>query len=86
MTKVVEMLDDGVEFQWGEGICRKVTFLVEVGEQVGEVVLSAEEHGDFVWATEGDVKAGVCEMREIRFAYETTRGMVLEGLGRERGE
>lgn len=85
LSKVVDMLDGEVEFQWGDGICRKVTFLVEVDvgegrEEASKVVLNPEEHADFVWATEEDVIAGRCEGREIRFAYETTKGMILDGL------
>jgi len=68
MSKVVDILDGSVEFQWGEGICRKATFLAEV-EDIGSVVLIPEEHADFVWATEEDVEWGVCEGRAMRFAY-----------------
>ncbi|KAK0640667.1 NUDIX hydrolase domain-like protein [Cercophora newfieldiana] len=87
LTRIVDLLNGGVEFRWGDGICRKLTFMVEVEERAGGVVLNPEEHVDFVWASEEDVRAEVCGGREVRFAYETLRDAILEGLRRakERG-
>ena len=62
MTRVIELLDGGVEFQWGEGRCRKLTFLVMVDDEVrGErtgVVLNPEEHVDFVGRRRGMCRRG----------------------------
>jgi hypothetical protein len=49
-------------------------------------VLNDEEHVDYVWAAKEDVESGVCEGKEVKFAYETTRDMLLDGLRRVRAE
>ncbi|KAK0617611.1 NUDIX hydrolase domain-like protein, partial [Immersiella caudata] len=69
IKQVTALLDGSVEFQWGKGICRKLTFLVSVGDEVPEVVLNEEEHVDHVWAAEEGVERGVCDGKEIKFAY-----------------
>jgi 8-oxo-dGTP pyrophosphatase MutT (NUDIX family) len=83
LTRVVALLDDSVEFQWGAGMCRKVTFVASVGDLgpdgrgTPSVALNPEEHADFVWAGAEDVRLGLCQGREIKFAYETTKDMIL---------
>ncbi|KAK4443452.1 hypothetical protein QBC34DRAFT_477475 [Podospora aff. communis PSN243] len=94
MTQVIALLDGSVEFQWGKAMCRKLTFLVSVGDGGGDgggdgvpaVILNDEEHVDYVWAAKGDIEGGVCERKEVKFAYDTTREMVLDGLRRARGD
>ncbi|KAK4107332.1 hypothetical protein N656DRAFT_720311 [Canariomyces notabilis] len=75
---------------------RKITFLVEVEVQSGDnleveggsgcgegvlgVRLDPAEHCDAVWASEEEVMAGSCGGREIEFAYEEQRKLVLKVL------
>ena len=45
------------------------------------VKLNPEEHVDYVWAGEEEVRAGgVCDGREVVFAYDGAREVILEGL------
>ena len=44
------------------------------------VKLNPEEHVDYVWAGEEEVKAGLCDGREVVFAYDGAREVILEGL------
>jgi 8-oxo-dGTP pyrophosphatase MutT (NUDIX family) len=84
MVHADSLLDGSVEFAWGKGVCRKLTFLVHVGTDgngaVPGVLLNAEEHHDFMWASREEVECRMCEGREIRLAYETTREILLRGL------
>ncbi|KAK3350262.1 NUDIX hydrolase domain-like protein [Lasiosphaeria hispida] len=77
LRRVAALLDDA--YEWDEGRARKVSFLVE-GDGA-EVVLNPEEHTDFVWATEGEVRGGRCEGRVLDFAYPGARELVLEAFG-----
>ncbi|KAK5657964.1 hypothetical protein OQA88_2516 [Cercophora sp. LCS_1] len=78
-SRVARLLPGTVEFDAREGLWRKFFFLVEVNE-AEPVVLNPEEHVDFVWASADDVRAGVCEGRDLDFAYAGTRELVLDAL------
>jgi len=78
VVDTVEFLGSSDQTTW-----RKITFLVVLEEtEVPPVRLNAEEHVDAVWATEEDVVSGVCEGRQLEFAYEGQRQTVLDVLRR----
>ncbi|KAL1839360.1 hypothetical protein VTJ49DRAFT_1595 [Mycothermus thermophilus] len=68
---------------------RKITFLVSVGSHgSGEVIprvnLDAEEHVDWAWVTEREVLAGRAEGKQIDFAYDTQRQLLLDAFSKLR--
>ncbi|KAK3693136.1 NUDIX hydrolase domain-like protein [Podospora appendiculata] len=93
MTHVLALLDDETEFDGREGRWRKLTFLVQVqsghdgrpgvdasDSELPAVILEPEEHQDFAWVTEAEVRAGRCDGREIRLGYEAQRAVILKGF------
>ncbi|SPQ23481.1 9881f552-8aea-4952-9409-db24573c0106 [Thermothielavioides terrestris] len=91
-AEVADVLDT-IEFPGGGGSnWRKITFLVLLAEDDGDeklpppVRLDEREHQDAVWATGEEVQAGRCEGREIVFAYEGQRELVLDVLRRRERE
>lgn len=56
-------VDDDPEKDW---VWCRLAFLVEV-EGAGEVVLCEREHGDYVWASEEEVRLGRAAGRELGF-------------------
>ncbi|KAK3303796.1 NUDIX hydrolase domain-like protein [Chaetomium strumarium] len=59
----------------------KITFLVVLDDGDEAVVrLNAQEHQDAVWATDAEVASGMCEGREIVFAYGDQKQLVLDAL------
>ncbi|KAH6671981.1 NUDIX hydrolase domain-like protein [Halenospora varia] len=62
----------------GKGV-RKFNFLVGVKEGA-EVVLDENEHQNYVWASESEVKEGRVGSRELVFTKEGVRGLLVEGF------
>ena len=97
MTHVRALVDDTTEFKGREGIWRKITCLVDVGQAGGSngvempvVTLEPLEHQDFVWASEEDIENGNVNGENIKFAYQVQRetikaafGMAARGSGSE---
>ena len=72
--------DPGKGWVWG-----RLAFLVEVGKGEEGVVLCQREHGDFVWASEEEVREGRAGGRELGFVEGGIREVILEGF-RLKGE
>ncbi|KAK3361445.1 NUDIX hydrolase domain-like protein [Lasiosphaeria ovina] len=72
----IEAVLDEYEFGDGGDRWRKITCLVRVkhdGRHDGPlppVTLAPDEHCDYVWASEEEVRLAKCDGREIRFAYD----------------
>lgn len=71
----------------GSKLLARVAFEMGV-EGLGPVVLDPEEHSDYVWASEEEVRMGLSGGKAMPMATWQTRGLVLDGfrLRRERRE
>ncbi|EXF76778.1 NUDIX domain-containing protein [Colletotrichum fioriniae PJ7] len=84
----VEAIKDSHKFFKGRDAWRKYTYLVEVettGAGEAEVEIDPEEHEDFVWATEEEVRADRCGERVFEWTSEHQKLDVLRAFEIARG-
>ncbi|KAL2875091.1 hypothetical protein SGCOL_009662 [Colletotrichum sp. CLE4] len=84
-TAGVGVVKDSHKFFKGRDAWRKYTYLVEV-ETTAKVEIDPEEHEDFVWATEEEVRADRCGERVFEWTSEHQKMDILRAFEIARGK
>ncbi|KAK1655847.1 hypothetical protein BDP81DRAFT_444513 [Colletotrichum phormii] len=84
-TAGVGVVKDSHKFFKGRDAWRKYTYLVEV-ETTTKVEIDPEEHEDFVWATEEEVRADRCGERVFEWTSEHQKMDILRAFEIARGK